>query len=220
MNAVTDQFDEWFFLEDKRIEEHAPLTDQTNPWQRLNSEIAFDCPYYLARRDTVLHRSGKTHPYVSVRMKFRGVTVLPIDEHGFTTIIGQFRYTLDQYTWECVRGGIPIGIDSLDGAKQELLEESGYQADKWLHLFDLTASPGVTDEMAPCFIAWQLREGQPQPAQEEAIAQRRIPFSEAVRMCLSGEIVDAASMALILGAYSKMANGELPNDLLGMMRRA
>jgi 8-oxo-dGTP pyrophosphatase MutT (NUDIX family) len=196
------------------------VTDQTktNPWQLVASEIGFDSPYYLARRDTVRHRSGKTHPYVSVRTKFKGVTVLPIDARGCTTIIGQFRYVLDRYTWECIRGGIPNDVDPLDGAKQELLEESGYRAEQWLHLMDLTVSPGLTDEIAPCFIAWQLQDGRPEPEPHEAIAQRKIPFPEAVALCLNGEIVDAASIALILAVQVKLVRGELPQSLAALLR--
>lgn len=194
------------------------MTDQSNPWQLIASETGFDSPYYAARRDTVRHRSGKTHPYVSVRTKFKGVTVLPIDTRGFTTIVGQFRYVLDRYTWECIRGGISNDIDPLDGAKQELLEESGYRAGQWLHLFDLTVSPGLTDEIAPCFIAWDLLDGRPEPEPHETIAQRQVSFSEAVAMCLSGEIADAASMALILAVQAKLMRDELPPSLVALLR--
>jgi len=151
-------------------------------------------------------------------MKTRGIAVLPIDDQGFTTIVGQFRYVLDRYTWECIRGGIPMGTTPLDGAKQELLEEAGYEANQWLHLFDLSASPGLTDEIAPCFVAWQLREGRPQPEQEEAITPRRLPFLDAVAMCFSGEIADAASTALILAVHAKLARRELPETLAKLLR--
>jgi len=193
------------------------LIDQTNPWQCLDTEIGFDSPYYSARRDTVRHRSGREHPYVSVRTKFRGVGVLPIDAEGCTTIIGQFRYVLDRFTWETVRGGIPLEISALDGAKQELAEETGLRADHWLHLFDLNASPGLTDEICPCFVAWGLHAGEVRPEQHETITQRRLPFAEAVSMALNGEIADASSVALILGVQARHARGELPAGLLALL---
>jgi 8-oxo-dGTP pyrophosphatase MutT (NUDIX family) len=181
------------------------LADQNNPWKLLDTEIGFDCPYYLARRDTVLHRSGRTHPYVSVRMKTRGVAVVPVDATGCTTIVGQFRYVLDRFTWEAIRGGIPANVSPLDGAKQERLEETGLRADHWLHLFDLTASPGLTDEIAPCFVAWGLEHHQPLPEEEEVISQRHLPFAEVVTMVLTGEIFDAASVSLILAIQTRLA---------------
>jgi 8-oxo-dGTP pyrophosphatase MutT (NUDIX family) len=194
------------------------LIDRTNPWQCLQTEIGFDNPYYSARRDTVRHRSGREHPYVSVRTKFRGVGVLPIDAEGCTTLIGQFRYVLDRFTWEVVRGGIPLATAALDGARQELGEETGLRADHWLHLFDLHASPGLTDEICPSFVAWGLHAGPARPEQHETITQRRLPFAEAVSMVLAGEIADASSVALILGVQTRLSRGELPGDLLALLR--
>jgi 8-oxo-dGTP pyrophosphatase MutT (NUDIX family) len=193
------------------------LIDRTNPWKLLETEIGFDNSYYSARRDIVRHRSGREHPYVSVRTKFRGVAVLPIDAEGCTTLIGQFRYVLDRFTWEVVRGGIPHEIAALDGARQELEEETGLGADHWLHLFDLDASPGLTDEICPCFVAWGLHEGPARPEQQESITQRRLPFADAVSMALTGEIADASSVALILGVQTRLSRGELPAELLALL---
>lgn len=194
------------------------MIDQSNPWKLLDTEIAFDCPYYVARRDTVQHYGGRARPYVSVRMKRTGVAVLPIDGNGFTTIIGQYRYVLDRFTWEVVRGGIPLETPALDGAKQELLEETGFRADHWLHMFDLSASPGLTDEIAPCFVAWGLHDGPPRPEPEETITQRHLPFAVAVAMITAGEIADAASVALILGLQTRAMRGDLPEDLRALLR--
>jgi 8-oxo-dGTP pyrophosphatase MutT (NUDIX family) len=193
------------------------MIDRTNPWTCLATEIGFDNPYYTARRDMVRHCSGREHPYVSVRTKFRGVGVLPIDADGCTTIIGQFRYVLDRFTWETVRGGIPLEISALDGARQELAEETGLLADHWLHLFDLNASPGLTDEICPWFVAWGLHPGEVRPEQHETITQRRLSFAEAVSMALAGEIADASSVALILGVQGRLSRGELPRELLALL---
>ena len=196
------------------------MIDRTNPWQCLDTEIGFDTPYYSARRDIVRHRSGREHPYVSVRTKFRGVGVLPIDAEGCTTIIGQYRYVLDRFTWETVRGGIPMDTAPLDGAEQELAEETGIHAEHWLHLFDLNASPGLTDEICPCFVAWGLRTGPARPEQHETITQRRLPFAEAVSMALAGEIADASSVALILGLHTRLLRRDLPAELLALLGQA
>jgi 8-oxo-dGTP pyrophosphatase MutT (NUDIX family) len=191
--------------------------DQTNPWKCLDTEIGFDCSYYSARRDTVRHRSGREHPYVSVRTKFRGVAVLPVDADGCTTIVGQYRYVLNRFTWETVRGGIPLEVAALDGAMQELGEETGWRADHWLHLFDLTASPGLTDEICPCFVAWGLHPGPARPEQLETLTQRRLPFAEVVDMALASEIVDATSVSLILAVQTRLGRGELPAELLALL---
>ena len=55
------------------------------------SSIEFDSDYFAAKRDTVLHRSGRTHPYVSIDAKFCGLTIVPIGADGYTTLVCHYR---------------------------------------------------------------------------------------------------------------------------------
>ena len=94
---------------------------------------------------------------------------------------------------------------------------AGYLADHWLELFAASASPGTTDSIAPGFVAWGLQRGEPHPDPEELITQRRVPFSAAVAMSISGEIADLASIAAILSIEARFRRGELPSDLASFL---
>ena len=102
--------------------------------------------------------------------------------------IGQYRFPLDRFTWEVTRGGGRRDVSALNSAKRELREETGYVADHWLELFAASASPGTTKSIAPGFVAWGLHRGEPDPDPEELITQRRVPFSAAVAMSISGRL--------------------------------
>jgi len=195
-----------------------PDIDRTNPWKPVHKSEVFDCRYFVTRSDSVRHRAGEPRPYTHIRMKYFGIAVVPIDEDGSTTLIGQYRYVLDRFTWEVPRGGGRLDHLPIESAKAELSEETGYRADHWLHLFNASASPGVTDEIAPCFVAWGLHQGEPHPDPVEQLVRRRIPFRDAVAMALSGEIGDLASIASILGINTRMGRGELPPDLMALLR--
>ena len=56
--------------------------------------------------------------------------MLPIDDQGYTYLVGQYRYPLDEYSWEIPEGGSPIGESALGGAKRELLEETGSEGER------------------------------------------------------------------------------------------
>ena len=43
-------------------------------------------------------------------------------------LVGQYRYTLDRYSWEIPEGGSPRDEDPLAGAQRELAEETGVSA--------------------------------------------------------------------------------------------
>jgi 8-oxo-dGTP pyrophosphatase MutT (NUDIX family) len=192
--------------------------DQANPWTILHREEKFTCSYFSVRSDTVQFGASRPRTYNSVRMKSLGVTIAPIDDEGCTTLVGQFRYVLDRFTWELPAGGCRLDQAPVDAAKIELSEETGYRATHWLRLFDGTVSPGSMDGRTQCFVAWGLQSGAPHPEPEEELVQRRVPFAVSVSMALSGEISHFGSIGLLLGIHTKLVRGELPKDLTMLLQ--
>jgi 8-oxo-dGTP pyrophosphatase MutT (NUDIX family) len=194
--------------------------DQSNPWTLIQRRGSFDCPYYTVRSDTVTFLGRETLSYYPIHMKNFGVAVVPIDHEGSTTLVGQYRYVLDRFTWEITRGGGKRDVPPVESAKRELEEETGYHADHWLQLFAASASPGLTDSIAPGFVAWGLHKGEPKPDLGEEITQRQVPFGTAVEMALSGEIADLGSIAAILTVDARFRRGKLPTDLMKVLKQS
>ena len=194
-------------------------TDHLNPWTVLRKEEKFTCSYFSVWSDIVRHRTGLPRAYNSVRMKTIGVAIAPIDDEGCTSLVGQYRYVLDRFTWELPAGGCRLDQVPVEAAKIELSEETGYRATHWLRLFDGSVSPGTTDGKTQCFVAWGLQSGAPHPEPEEQLVQRRVPFAEAISMALSGEISHFGSISLLLGIQIKLARGELPSDLVALLQK-
>lgn len=197
---------------------YAMTTDHTaNPWLTLSSQTYYEDKYLRLDVDQVRHRSGIEHPYTAVRFKAFGITVLPIDEAGHTFLVGQYRYLLDRYLWELPRGAGALDVPPIESAKRELAEESGHTATHWLELPRFTASPGITTEWAPCYIAWGLRPSKAEADPQESLSVRHLSFGEAIYAALAGEIVDAASVALLLGTAERARRGQLPQDLAALL---
>ena len=110
-------------------------TDHLNPWTVLRKEEKFTCSYLSVWSDTVRHGPGLPRAYNSVRMKTIGVAIVPIDDEGCTTLVGQYRYVLDRFTWELPAGGCGLDQAPVEAAKIELSEETEYRAAHWLRLF-------------------------------------------------------------------------------------
>src|SRR5258708_16215022 len=79
--------------------------NRANPWTVLRKEETFTCSYFSVRSDTVQFGTSLPRTYNSIRMKSIGVTIAPIDDAGCTTLIGQYRYFLDHFTWELPAAG-------------------------------------------------------------------------------------------------------------------
>ena len=191
-----------------------------NPWTVLQTEETFSCAHFLVRSDTVRFGGRPPRRYNSVRLREIGVVVAPIDDEGFITLIGQYRYVVDRFTWELPAGGCKPDQAPLEAAKIELGEETGSSAAHWLRLLDGNVSPGSFNGRLECFVAWGLQKGAPHPEPEEELMHLRVTFAESISLALSGEISHIGSISLLLAMQAKLSRDELPEDLAALLRKS
>jgi len=172
-----------------------------NPWTTLSETIPYENPWIKVSHREVLNPSGGEGIYGVVHFKNIAVGIIPIDAEGNTWLVGQYRYPLKRYSWEIPEGGCPIGTDTLDTAKRELLEETGISAKKWTAIQELDLSNSVSDETGIVYIAEDLSFGESEPEPTEDLQIKKTPFSEVFQMCLNGEITDSLSVIAVYRAW-------------------
>jgi 8-oxo-dGTP pyrophosphatase MutT (NUDIX family) len=171
-----------------------------NPWKTLTRKTAYENPWIKVEHREVLNPAGNPGIYGVVHFKNIAVGVLPLDENNHTWLVGQYRYTLDEYSWEIPEGGCPVGTDTLATAKRELKEETGIEARDWIKILSLHTSNSVTDEYGEAFVARDLSFGKAEPEDTEELKIKKVPFAEALRMVMEGEITDVLSQVTIMRA--------------------
>lgn len=174
------------------------MSKYTNPWKTKSSKKIYENPWIKVVENQVINPVGGDGIYGVVHYKNIAVAVIPLDEEGNTFLIGQYRYTLDSYEWEIPMGGGSKTEDSLDSAKRELLEETGIVADRWLNILETQVSNSVSDEVSVSYLARDLQFKEAIPEDTEELQLKKLPFADAVKMVLDGEIRDAISIASIL----------------------
>jgi 8-oxo-dGTP pyrophosphatase MutT (NUDIX family) len=174
---------------------HHPDGDATaNPWVRLSRAVAYQNAWITVYHDEVLRPDGGPGIYGVVHFRNRAVGVVALDEQDRVLLVGQYRYTLSQYSWEIPEGGAAEGEEPLEAVRRELVEETGYTAARWELILRAHLSNSVSDEEAFCYLATDLRAGEAAPEGTERLQVRWVPFSEALAMSARGEITDSLSV--------------------------
>ena len=183
--------------------------EEKNPWKTLNSEIKFETPWIKVTKHDVLNPAGKPGLYGVVTFKNLAIGVLPLDNDKNTWLVGQWRYPLDQYSWEIPEGGGPLDEDPLVSAKRELKEETGIVAKKYTEIARMHTSNSATTEYAILFVAQDLEFFESAPEESEDLKIKKLPFNQAYNMVMNGQITDSLSMAAILKTKILLDEGKL-----------
>ena len=168
-----------------------------NPWKTHSSKEIYTNPWITLTEHDVTNPGGGESIYGKIHFKNVALGIIPFDEYQNTWLVGQYRYTLDEYSWEIPMGGGPIGIDKLVSAQRELQEETGLTANKWTEILKIHTSNSVTDEVGLAYLAEELTEGPTSFEETEQLEIKKLPFSDAVKMCEEGKITDSLSVAAI-----------------------
>jgi 8-oxo-dGDP phosphatase len=134
------------------------------------------------------------------------VAVAALDADDRLMMIHQYRHALRRRLWELPAGLLDVrGEDPLLTAQRELTEETGLTASEWSTLVDLAPSPGFTEEAVRVYLARGLTEvGRPvvEGDEEADLTTRWVSLPVAVRMVLSGTIVNSTTVAGVLAAHT------------------
>ena len=168
-----------------------------NPWKTHSSKEIYTNPWITLTEHNVTNPGGGESLYGKVHYKNLALGIIPLDDEMNTWLVGQYRYTIDEYSWEIPMGGGPLGIEKLESAKRELKEETGLIAQKWTEITKIHTSNSVTDEVGYAFLAEELTEGETEFEETEQLEIWKLPFSQAIQLCDDGKITDSLSVAAI-----------------------
>lgn len=186
-----------------------PMNEHSNPWKVVAEKKIYENPWIKLNEYDVINPSGGKGIYGKVFFKNIATGALPLDEDLNTYLVGQYRFTVDQYSWEIPEGGGHFGVDPVESAKRELLEETGLVAEEWSKLVEMHLSNSVSDEYAVIYLARKLSQQTASPEETEQLLVKKVPFEEAYQMVERGEITDAMSVAAILKVKLMLADGRI-----------
>jgi 8-oxo-dGTP pyrophosphatase MutT (NUDIX family) len=169
-----------------------------NPWKTLSKKSIYENPWITVEEHQVTNPRGGNGIYGVVHFKNKAIGIVPVDQHMYTWLVGQYRYALDAYSWEIPMGGGPHSEDPLATAARELKEETGLVASSFTLLTKIHTSNSVTDEVGYIFLAEGLEITAPEPDETEVLQLWHLPLQQAIEMVMNHTITDSLSIAGLL----------------------
>ena len=178
-----------------------------NPWKINSTKEYYDNTWVNVVEHQVTNPVGKPGIYSVVHFKNIAICILPLDEGYNTWMVGQFRFPVNEYSWELPEGGGPLDHDPLESAKRELMEECGIVAKQWTKITESNLSNSGTDERAIIYVAKDLSFHDAEPEETEVLQLKKIPFDDLFQMVMNNEVMDALTIMAVLKAKLLMEKG-------------
>jgi len=120
--------------------------------------------------------------------------IVPIMDGHTVLLLKQYRHAVGGFIWEIPAGTLDPGEDARRCAERELTEETGYAADHYERLAEITPLPAYSDERIHLFLATGLTRAAQKLDEDELLYVHRIKLNQAMKMIKQGEIQDAKTI--------------------------
>lgn len=132
--------------------------------------------------------------------------IVPLFNSNTVILLKQYRHSMGDYIWEIPAGTCNIEEMPIVCAKRELLEETGYSANKWHGLGEITPAPEYSDERIHVFLATDLESGKQNLDKDELLEAHTVKLDAAMEMIYRGEIQDSKTISALFLARHWLKN--------------
>ena len=135
--------------------------------------------------------------------------IIPVLDNGDLVFERQFRYPLGKALLELPAGKIDPGEEVLVTAQRELLEETGYTAEKWRHVGLVHPCVGYSNGRIEIFLAEGLQKHESGQSldHEEFLDVFTMSLDQALAAVRSGDNTDAKTVACLFWAEKILRSG-------------
>lgn len=167
-------------------------------------EVLLTARRFRVVRHREIGRDGQEHVKDTVQHP-GAVAILPLLDDGRVCLIRNYRVAVGKTLIELPAGTLEPGEEPALTASRELIEETGYRADRVEKLREFTMSPGILNERMYLYLATGLTRGETALEAGEEIENLVVTWDDALRMALDGTIEDAKTLVGLLH-YDRVRN--------------
>lgn len=165
-------------------------------WRKLSSKILFDHPRLLVEEDEVELPNGEKIHYLRYGYKGHGVVIICQNNKNEILFQKEYSYIPNKPILQFPMGRIEENEDIEEGAKRELLEETGLKANQLKLIGQYYQNHRRSRNTAYVFLATELEETEANPEKEEGTVQVVWLDKDRIqKMIKSGEIIDSDTLS-------------------------
>jgi ADP-ribose pyrophosphatase len=159
-------------------------------WKTLGTKIIYANKWLSLREDDVTMPNGEKGIYSMVELPHSFIHLIAVTNEDEFLLVEQYRYPLQQNTWEVVAGGMEDRESPEAAAKRELLEESGYTTDTFTKIGEIFADTSIIPTKGHVFIAENAKKVSNELDEVDGIIQvKAFPADTVHKMIIEGKIM-------------------------------
>ena len=186
--------------------------DEKLEWKIISSEYITDKPYFTARKDKCETSSGKVIPEYYVVELDLTMCALGITEDNHAIMVRQYRHPVGKTLIELPGGFADKNETPEKAIAREMMEETGYEFEKFELVAEVMANPGVLTNHTNLYLATGGKKVSEQKLDaNEEIKVELIPIDDLIEMVLQNKIEQALHVSCIF--YSLIRLGKLKVNL-------
>jgi 8-oxo-dGDP phosphatase len=153
----------------------------------------------VVRHQTFRLPSGREIPDYWIFEYPPWVGVVAVTKDDRLVLVRQFRPGIGAVHYEIPAGVVEADEDVEQGARRELLEETGFGGGQWSVLSRLSANPALQNNISTTFLAEGVEQlAAPAPDTTEDLRVHLVKVDDALRLFDQGEMIQALHVAPLL----------------------
>ena len=177
------------------------------PWKKLSLKITYkNSPYWHVEEHKVIRPDGNKGTYAHIRNGDFVVVIPLLDNDKSTYLVRQWRYPIDQNSWELSMGKMEKDEKPLQSAKREFEEELGLKAKKWQKIGYSHLANGISNEGFSIFVARDFFPGEQKLESTELdMIIKKVSLKKVNEMIAKGQLTDSPTITAMyyLNLYLK-----------------
>jgi 8-oxo-dGTP pyrophosphatase MutT (NUDIX family) len=169
------------------------------PWQVLARKVLLERRWISVREDHVRLANGHEIEEFHVIGAPSWAGVLAVTESDEVVLVRQYRHGIAGESLELPAGVIEAGESPLEAAQRELVEETGYAAERWEPIASVATEPSRHTVRAHFFCALGARPiADRTPDASEEIELVLVPKNSLVELVQRGDVLHGVHIGAIL----------------------